>query len=130
MEFHPPEDNSQLPEIIYVTSEHPTYDFQQGDLVALVSGDSDPFWLAEVTELSENSLNLRYFHHGPRKPGKKLVWKKHHSEGTCGLYDVYARFKSEELLFTKGKTILKKALKKISQACLTYNGIEVPDTFK
>jgi hypothetical protein len=39
---------------------------------------------------------------------------------------LYVRFKGEEQLFTKGKTILKKALKKIAQACLTYNGLEIP----
>ena len=130
MEYHAPEDNSQLPEMIHIISEHPTYAFQQGDLVALVSSDTDPFWLAEVKEVSEESLEVHYFHHGPHKPGKKLVWKRHISEGTCRLYDVYVRFKTEDQLFTKRRTILKKAFKKISQACLTYNGIEVPDTFK
>jgi hypothetical protein len=98
--------------------------------VALVSGDDDPFWLAEVTNVSENSLKVGYFHHSLYKPGKKLVWKKYNSERTCRLNDVYARFKIEEQLFTKGKTISNKALKKISQACLTYNSIEIPDSFK
>jgi hypothetical protein len=51
-------------------------------------------------------------------------------KGTCGKFDVYFRFKTEEQLFTKGKTILKQALKKIAQACLIYNGLEVPETFK
>jgi hypothetical protein len=37
--------NQEL-DMIHVTSEHPTYDFQVGNLVALVSGDSYPFWLA------------------------------------------------------------------------------------
>jgi hypothetical protein len=50
--------------------------------VALVSGDDDPFWLAEVTNVSENSLEVGYFHHSLYKPGKKLVWKKHNSEET------------------------------------------------
>jgi hypothetical protein len=83
-----------------------------------------------LTNVSENSLEVGYFHHSLYKPGKKLVWKKHNSEGTCGRNDVYARFKTEEQLFTKGKTICKKALKKISQARLTYNSIEIPDSFK
>jgi hypothetical protein len=64
-----------------------------GDLVALVSANQDPFWLARVKKI--------------KKDGK---------------FDVYFRFKIEEQLFTKGKTILKQALKKIAQACLTYNG--------
>jgi hypothetical protein len=51
---------------------------------------------------------VAYFHHGPLKPGKKLIWKPHHSNGICGRYDVYVRFKGEQQLFTKGKTILKK----------------------
>jgi hypothetical protein len=98
--------------------------------VALVSGDEDLFWLAEVTNVFENSLEVGYFYHSLYKPGKKLVWKKHNSKGTCGLNDVYARFKTEEQLFTKEKTIRKKAQKKISQACLTYNNIKIPDSFK
>jgi hypothetical protein len=32
------------------------YHLQQSDFVALVFGDDDPFWLVEVTNLSENSL--------------------------------------------------------------------------
>jgi hypothetical protein len=118
-EFQAPKNTLQIPEIIHVTSKHPIYHFRQGDLVALVSRDDDPFWLAEVTNASENSLEVVYFHHSLYKPGKKLVWKKHNSKRTCRLNDVYARFKTEEQLFTKKKTIHKKALKKISQACLT-----------
>jgi hypothetical protein len=45
--------------------------------------------------------------------GKRLIWKAHNSKSTCGKFDVYVRFKSEEQLFTKGKTILKQAFKKI-----------------
>jgi hypothetical protein len=52
------------------------------------------------------------------------------AKGNCCKFDVYFIFKTEKQLFTKGKTILKQALKKIAQACLTYNGIEVPETFK
>jgi hypothetical protein len=44
------------PNLVHVFSEHPTYDFQVGDLVALVSGDSDPFWLAEINAVSEENL--------------------------------------------------------------------------
>jgi hypothetical protein len=99
-------------------------------LVALVSRDTDPFWLAQVTKVHEDSLEVVYFHHSPLKSGQSLVWKPHNSNRTCGKYDVYVRFKGEEQLFTKGKTILKKALKKIAQACLTYNSLEIPETFK
>jgi hypothetical protein len=42
-----------------------TYDFQVGDLVALVSGDSDPFWLAEISAIGEENLDLIYWHHAP-----------------------------------------------------------------
>jgi hypothetical protein len=118
------------PNIIHVTSEHPTYDFQVGNLVALVSRDTDPFWLAQITKVHKDSLKVVYFHHSPLKSGQRLVWKPHNSNGTCGKYDVYVRFKGEKQLFTKRKTILKKALKKIAQACLTYNGLEIPETFK
>jgi hypothetical protein len=38
-------------DLFHVTSEHPTYDFQVGDLVALVSADQDPFWLARVKKI-------------------------------------------------------------------------------
>jgi hypothetical protein len=79
--------NQEL-DMIHVTSEHPTYDFQVGNLVALVSRDSDPFWLATVTKVYEETLEVAYFHHGPLKLGKKLIWKPHHSNGTCGRYDV------------------------------------------
>jgi hypothetical protein len=130
MEIIHHEEPSPIVDMIQVISEHPTYDFQVGNLVALVSNDSDPFWLAEVTTVKEDSLEVIYYHHGPIRSGRKLVWKKHTSEGTCGKYDVYVRFKSDNQLFTKTKTIRKKALQKISQACLTYNDITVADTFK
>jgi hypothetical protein len=73
---------------------------------------------------------VTYYHHGHQISEKRLVWKAHNSKGTCGKFAVYFRFKTEEQLFTKGKTILKQALKKIAQACLTYNGLEEPETFK
>jgi hypothetical protein len=114
-------------DLVHVTSKHPTYDFQVGDLVALVSADQDPFWLAQVKKVKEDSLTVTYYHHGPQISGKMLVWKAHSSKGNCGKFDAYFRFKTEEQHFTKGKTILKQALKKIAQACLTYNGLEVPD---
>lgn len=125
-----PEISEQVPSIVNVLSEHPVYDFQEGDLVALVAGDEDPFWLAEITAVHEESLSVTYFHHSSLKPGKKLIWKKHHSHRTCGVYDVYAHFQTKEQLFTKTNILRKKAWKKISQACLTYNEIEVPDSFK
>jgi hypothetical protein len=55
------------PDIIHVTTEHPIYDFQVGNLVALVSRDTDPFWLAQVTKVHENSLEVVYFYHRPLK---------------------------------------------------------------
>jgi hypothetical protein len=112
------ENSYQEPDIIHVTFKHPTYDFQIGNLVAVVSGDQDLFWLAHVTKVDENSLEVVYFYHGPFRSGKKLVWKPHNSNETYGKYDVYVRFKGEEQLFTKKKTILKKTLKKIAQAWL------------
>jgi hypothetical protein len=54
-------------EIPYVPIGHPTYDFQVGDLVALVSGDSDPFWLAEISAVSEENLDLIYWQVTQRK---------------------------------------------------------------
>jgi hypothetical protein len=60
------------PDIIHVTSEHLTYDFQVGNLVALVSGDTDPFWLAQVTKVHEDSLEVVYFHHSPLKSGQRF----------------------------------------------------------
>jgi hypothetical protein len=33
-------------DLVHVISEHPTYNFQVGGLVALVSANQDPFWLA------------------------------------------------------------------------------------
>jgi hypothetical protein len=101
-------------DLVHVTSKHPIYDFQVGDLKALVSANQDP----------------SYYHHGPQISSKKLVWKAHNLKGTCGKFDVNLRFKTEEQLFTKDKTILKQALKKIAQACLTYNGLKIPETFK
>jgi hypothetical protein len=59
--------------------------------------------VSPVTKVYEKTLKVAYFHHGPLKPGKKLIWKPHHSNGTCGRYDVYVRFKGEQQLFTKGK---------------------------
>jgi hypothetical protein len=42
-------------------------------MMALVSGDSYPFWLAEISMVSEENLDLIYWHHSPHKPGKKLI---------------------------------------------------------
>jgi hypothetical protein len=52
-------------DIIHVTSKHPTYDFQIGNLVAVESGGQDPFWLAHITKVDEDSLKVVYFHHSP-----------------------------------------------------------------
>jgi hypothetical protein len=84
------------------------------------TADQDPFWLAWVKKIKEDSLFMTYYHHGLQISRKRLVWKAHNSKGTCGKFDVYFRFKTKEQLFTKGKTILKQALKKIAQACLTF----------
>jgi hypothetical protein len=132
MEVEPkePAPRNAEPDLVHVLSEHPTYDVQVGDLVVLVVGDSDPFWLAEISAVGEENLDLIYWHHSPRKAGKRLIWKKHHINGACRKCDVYVRFKTKELLFTKSNSTLKTALKKIVQACLTYNEIIVPDTFK
>jgi hypothetical protein len=59
------ENPNHKPDIIHVTSEHPTYDFQVGNLFALVSGDTDPFWLACITKALKDSLKVAYFHHSP-----------------------------------------------------------------
>jgi hypothetical protein len=67
-------------DLVHVTSEHPTYDFQVRDLVALVSADQDPFWLARVKKIKEDSLSVTYYHHGSQISGKKLVWKAHKLE--------------------------------------------------
>jgi hypothetical protein len=80
--------------------------------------------------MGEENLDLIYWHHSPRKAGKWLIWKKYHMNRAYGRYDVYVRFKTKELLFTKSNSILKTALKKIVQPCLTYDEIIVPDTFK
>jgi hypothetical protein len=48
-------------DLVHVTSEHPTYDFQVGDLVALVSANQDPFWLAQVKKIKEDSLSVTYY---------------------------------------------------------------------
>jgi hypothetical protein len=75
-------------DLVHVTSEHPTYDFQVGDLVAWVSTNQDPFWLARVKKIKEDSLSVTYYHHGSQ------IWKAHNSKGTCGKFDVYFRFKT------------------------------------
>jgi hypothetical protein len=95
------------PDLVHILSEHPTYDFQVGDLVSLVLGDSDPFWLAEISVMGEENLDLIYWYHGPLKAGKKLIWKKHHINRAYRRYNVYVRFKTKELLFTKSNSILK-----------------------
>jgi hypothetical protein len=58
------------------------------------------------------------------KAGKRLIWKKYYTNRECKRYDMYVRFKTKELLFTKSNSILKTALTKIVQACLTYNEIK------
>jgi hypothetical protein len=72
------------PDLVHIFSEHTTYDFQVGDLVALVSGDSNPFWLAKISAMGEENLDLIYWHHGPRKADleeasyKQSIWKIQH----------------------------------------------------
>jgi hypothetical protein len=53
MEVEPeePAPRNAEPDLVHVFSEHPTYDFQVANLVALVSGNSDPFWLAEISAI-------------------------------------------------------------------------------
>jgi hypothetical protein len=68
MEVEPeePAPRNTEPDLEYVLSEHPTYDFQVG-VVALVSRDSDPFWLAEISAVGEENLDLIYWHHSPQQ---------------------------------------------------------------
>jgi hypothetical protein len=73
--------------------------------VVLVPANQDPFWLAQVKKIKEDSLSVTNYHHGSQISEKRLVWKAHNSKGTCGKFDVYLRFKTKEQLFTKGKTI-------------------------
>ena len=111
-------------------SEHPSYDFEKDDYIIVVSADCDPFWLAKVTEITNEQLSFKYFHHNTPKNGNKMTWKLHHTSGNCGILDVYIKFKSEFDLFTKSKSIRTTALRKITQSCLKYNGQVVPDGFK
>jgi hypothetical protein len=99
MEVEPekPAPRNAEPDLVHVLSVHPTYDFQVGDLVALVLGDSHPFRLAEISAVGKENLDLIYWHHGPCKAGKRLIWKKHHTHRVCRRYDMYVRFKTKEL---------------------------------
>jgi hypothetical protein len=69
MEVEPkkPAPRNAEPDLVYVLSEHPTYNFQVGDLVALVLGDSNPFWLAEISAVGKENLDLIYWNHSSRK---------------------------------------------------------------
>jgi hypothetical protein len=104
------------PDLVHVFSEHPIYDFQVGDLMALVSGDSDPFWLAEISTVSEENLDLLVSR--PHKPRKRLIWTKHHTNGACRKYELYVPIQNQGIDITKSNSILKIALKKIVQTCL------------
>jgi hypothetical protein len=66
--------STSIVDLVHVTSKHPTYDFQVGDLVALVSRSRSV--LASLDEVKEDSLSMTYYHHGPQISGKRLVWLK------------------------------------------------------
>lgn len=115
---------------IHVLGEHPTYEFNIGEIIAVVSSDNDPFWLAQITEINDEGLVFQYFHHNTPKQGSKMNWKLHNTNGFCGITDVYTRFKLLTDIFTKSNSIRTAALRKISQACMKYNAQLVPDNFK
>lgn len=115
---------------IHVAGEHPTYEFNIGEIIVVVSSDIDPFWMAQVTEVTEEQLKFQYYNHNTPKEGKKMTWHLDDTEGACGITDVYMRFKSTSEIFTKTNSIRTTALKRIRQACMKYNALEVPDDFK
>jgi hypothetical protein len=45
--------STSIVDLVHINSEHPTYNFQVENLVALVSGDQDPFWLPESKTLKK-----------------------------------------------------------------------------
>lgn len=112
-----------------MVGEHPDKTFEIGDHVVVLADDSDPFWIALVTEVQATELTLQYYHHS--KPSKqKMVWKIHESTGTIGILDVLVRFPIKKDLFTKRGIICKPAHKKISQACMTYAKIVISPSFQ
>lgn len=131
MDVEPPtaEEGSASQSRLYVKSPHPAYVFSISELVVVVSSDKDPFWIAKVTEVSDDVLNFQFYHHNSPKNGEKMVWKLHHTHGSCGITDVYVKF-TAALLFTQAMQIRERAWKTICQACLKWNDIIVPETFK
>lgn len=115
---------------IHVLEEHPHYSFEIGNIVAVVSSDADPFWLAQVTAVHETTIDFTYYHHNKPTRGNKMIWKLHSTTGSCGVTDVYTKWRQNSEIFTKNNNIRKQALKKISNACLKYNNTTVPDGFQ
>ena len=104
---------------IFVRGEHPATDFHPEDLVVVLASDKNPFWVARVMSVDNETLMLGFFHHNTTSGGKQ-IWKVHNSTGSCHYLDVLVRFKDSQHLFTKTQTIRGKALKKINQALLLY----------
>jgi hypothetical protein len=116
-----------------IVGEHPSYQFEVGDCVAVVSNDTDPFWLAEVNDVQDEEIHFTYFVHTPfsKKVNQRMKWiLDANSTGSCDTLDVLVRFKERCQLFTKTKLLKGSARSKIVQAVETYNDKLVSPYFK
>ena len=114
---------------IRVTSEHPTYDFNIDDIVAVPGKGADPFWLATITSIKEEKLHLQFYDHNKPTGENSMIWRKHHSVEYTGRMDVLVSFRTDTQLFTKTGVIRKRALTKINAAYRLYQGDTLPSQF-
>ena len=109
-------------DVVRVVGEHPQTTFKVDDLIAVLPDKSspDPFWLAKITEIEEETLRFTYFHYKLNNK-KNQVWSLHTTTGSLHFLDILVGFGGEETqLFTKKKSLRKPALKKINQAISIY----------
>jgi hypothetical protein len=42
--------------------EHPKYSFSKDEIVVVLADNQDRFWIAQVTDMDDEEISLRYFH--------------------------------------------------------------------
>jgi hypothetical protein len=87
--------------------------------VVVVADDKDLFWIAEVTDVNDKKVALRYYHYLINWNDEK-IYKLHNSTRSCGPADIISHFFTKDRIFTKNGRICKASLKKIQKEYYMY----------
>jgi hypothetical protein len=49
-------------QIIQVVGEHPKYSFSKDEIMVVLANNQDRFWIAQVTDMDDKEISLRYFY--------------------------------------------------------------------